>query len=89
MRSRQTGRRLKVVAMPAPVKPWSPVELLEEFLVDVKAGTITPTGIAVHFFTEDPDGTLRPGHWHANLSYPELLALLAVQKQHILEKWRS
>lgn len=84
-----TGARvLRMAELRALEEKWSPTELLEQLLADVKAGTVNPTNLMV-FFTEEIDGRLRPRTWSANMSHVETIAFCEMEKARVLEDWRS
>lgn len=68
--------------------PWSPVELLEELLADVKAGKVVPLNMMVFFTEQLPDQKERPRTWSANVSRAEAIAYCTLEIQRTLEDWR-
>jgi len=90
------GQRLHAEASPAPKlfslverRPaaLTPVEVLEAFVADVKAGRVKPQGVVILWYEQLENGRLRPCSWHANMSYAELIAFLEVQKRMVIHDW--
>ena len=82
---------LRVVAFPdrREEPAWSPIELLENFLIAVKSGKERPQNLFVAWFEQTEHGTLRPCWWNAGCTQAERIALLEVQKAALLEQWRD
>lgn len=72
------------------VETWSPLQLLEELVAEVKAGTVNPQAMAIHWLESTDNGTRsRPRRWQCGLSRAEEIALLEMSKLLALEDWRS
>lgn len=69
-------------------KPWSPVELLEEFVAEIKAGKVKPDNLMVFFLESQPDGRQRPHVWSANVSRAEAIAFCQLETARSIEEWR-
>ena len=68
---------------------WSPEQMLEEFLVDPRAGKIHPTNLMLFWLDRDPDGSLRPRRYIANVSRAEEIAFHALGTAMALDQWRN
>lgn len=70
---------------------WSPEQLLEELLADLRAGKIHPTNLMVYWLDDDgkPDGRLIPRRWIANVTKAEEIALHTLGVHKAIEDWRT
>lgn len=83
---------MKIVALPPkpePAAPWTPLELLTEFTEKVRDGRIVASNLMVFYVEREPDGTLRPHYWVANVSTAEQIAYGELMKQMALDDWRN
>jgi len=85
-----------VISMPerppvdSSVPGWTPLELLETFIAEVKSGKETATsGMMLFWFEACPDGRRRPAIWHSNMSVEEQLAVIEVAKVTIIRHWQE
>jgi hypothetical protein len=68
---------------------WSPEQLLEEFLADIRAGKITPTNLMVFWMNEEGGGQLRPCRWIANVSRSDEIAYFTLGIHKAVDDWRG
>ncbi len=68
---------------------WSPVQLLEEFLADVKAGKIAPIKLSLQYVEVTPAGSWLPRSWQAGCSRSEEIALLEIAKTNAIQDWKD
>lgn len=70
---------------------WTPEQLLEEFLADLRAGKIHPANLLVYWMDDEgnPDGRLSPRRWIANVSRSEEIAFHTLGIHRAVEDWRS
>ena len=68
---------------------WSGEQCVQAFLDDIKAGTIAPAKLMILWFSENPDGSLKPNRWFAQMNSCEEIALLEMAKQIGLEEWKK
>ena len=82
---------LKVVAMPPKVTEHrtTPIELLEEFVADVKSGKIIPEDVMIFYVERDKDGTVRPHYWLQNVSPQLQIAYAVLLQQMALDEWKN
>lgn len=70
---------------------WSPIDMVEQLLADLKSGEINPEEIIVHFFEpsdpKKPEGKKRHGYAVAGVTYPSHIALLTVAKTRVVADW--
>jgi hypothetical protein len=83
-------RVLSLVERRPPVDdPWSPLEMLEEFVADVKSGKVQPANLAIHWCERTERGGLRPNVVFANMDATEAVAFGQLQTQMALERWKN
>lgn len=70
---------------------WSPEQLLEALLDDLRSGKIHPTNLMVFWMDEGEgdDGRLQPRRWIANVSRAEEIAFHTLGIHRAIEDWRS
>lgn len=69
---------------------WTPVQLLEELLADIKAGKEHPSRLLVTWTETTEDGKRdRIRHWQAQCSRSEEIAFLTAAAQMAIEDWRD
>lgn len=81
-------QRLKVVPMTKAPAPWTPVELLREFLAAVESGKEAPVMLAVSWMEKTDDDGLHPRYWNAGCSRAEQIAFLELMKLALIDDWR-
>jgi hypothetical protein len=70
-------------------KDWSPVELLEELLAEVKAGRIDPACLMVFWTSRSADKSETPHSWSAGVTYAQGIAFCELEKMRLIAKWRG
>lgn len=70
---------------------WSPEQLLEELLADLRAGKIHPLNLMVYWMDADPadGGRMRPRRWIANVSRAEEIAFHMLGVHQSIDEWRA
>lgn len=68
---------------------WSPVQAIETFLADVKAGKIHPAQIVIVWTDSRSDGSKQIHRWKAQVDRTEEIAFLDVARLQAIEEWRS
>ena len=83
---------LRVVPFPAPKPveaPWSPLEMLEQLVADIKAGKEKPARMFIGWLEPVEGGNFTPRWWNAGCEIPERIALLEIQKHALLAHWMA
>lgn len=86
-----TTPRLKVVPIASKSSSsasWSPVQMLDEFVADVKAGKETPAKMMIFYLVDDGAGGWTPRTWFANCSKVEEIALCELAKARAIDNWK-
>lgn len=84
------GNVFALVERRKPVEPpWSPEQMVANFLDEIRSGAVKPTNLMVFFLTKDADGRLRPETWSANVSHVEAIAFCQLEIARALEDWRK
>lgn len=68
---------------------WTPLQLLESFVTDVKAGKTVPEKIMLHWMEANPNGTSSPRRWQAGCSRSEEIAFCELAKLMAMEDWKA
>lgn len=70
---------------------WSPEQLLEELLADLRAGKIHPTNLMVYWLDDGgkADGSLVPRRYIANVSLAEEIAFYTLGIHKAIDDWRD
>lgn len=89
--AKKKKRPFALVKFPArtPAIKWTPVEMVEEFLADLKANKETPDRMLIVWFSAEADGSLRPHRWYAGMTRADEIALLELAKQIAMDDWRN
>jgi hypothetical protein len=74
---------------PAEKPEWSPIELLEKFIEDIRSGQCQPTALLVHFVEHKDDGTERLRTWSSNCSRAEAIAFSMMMVDQGVREWRT
>lgn len=70
---------------------WSPEQLLEELLADLRAGKIHPTNLMVYWMDDEgaAGNRLRPRRWIANVTRAEEVAFHMLGALQAIDEWRT
>lgn len=90
-RKSKTARSVvSLVERRPPIKdPWTPRELLVEFLADLDAGKIKPVSLMVCFMEETADGGRQPHTWTAGVGYAEAIAFATLEVHRTIDSWKN
>ena len=66
---------------------WSPLECVEAFARDVRAGTVKPTRVLVLYEEPEADGGLAFSTYAANVQRDAEIAMLWMRLHSVTHKW--
>lgn len=70
---------------------WSPEQLLEEFLAEIRAGKVHPRNLMVYWMDDGGKAgdRFRPQRWVANVSREEEIAFHTLGIHRAIDDWRK
>lgn len=68
-------------------REWTPLDALEHLVREIKAGTVSPTELTVHWFEDQKNGSRKHGYQCAGVTYSSHISLLNVALKCVLEDW--
>lgn len=63
---------------------WTPLQLLEQLLEDVKAGTVKPSAILTVLVVENDQGGFALESWRSQMDWTEEFTYLEIARQQVL-----
>lgn len=88
----ETKPDLTLLKFPKPQEPkanWTPIQLLEEFLEEIRTGKETPICLQVSWIEELPNGNRCPRFWHAGCTIAEQISFTELIKMRLINIWKG